>query len=156
MFGILQWFSRLLRNMLYICTVFHNPKNKKNMYQRKLSFSEAVDRALKCNYFNFGGRASLSDFWWFLLFCMLSFVLGVFLGGVLGEAVACAIGVFVSVTLFVPMLSMAVRRLHDVNRSGWWLPFAITGIGLVPLLIWFCSSSHMDMNVYGDIPNMVD
>lgn len=126
------------------------------MYQRKLSFSEAIDHAIRNNYLNFSGRASLSDFWWFMLFSLMALFIGVFVGGVLGEIVACSVGVLVSVFLFMPMVSMAVRRLHDVNRSGWWLPVALTGIGLVPLLVWFCAGSHMDYNQYGDIPNLVD
>lgn len=126
------------------------------MYQRQLTFSEAIDKALRDNYLNFRGRAALSDFWWFMLFSVLALFISVFVGGVLGEVVAGIVGTLVLVFLFLPMLSMAVRRLHDVGRSGWWLPLAITGIGLIPLLIWFCTGSHMCINQYGDIPNMVD
>lgn len=121
-----------------------------------MTFSEAIDHALKCNYLNFSGRAALSDFWWFMLFSLLTFVTSVFVGGVLGEAAACVIGALVLMFLMLPMLSMAVRRLHDVNRSGWWLPLAVTGIGMLPLLVWFCTGSYMDYNRYGDIPNMID
>ena len=79
-----------------------------------------------------------------------------FVVGVLGNVAACVVGVLVLMFLMLPMLSMAVRRLHDVNRSGWWLPLAVTGIGLLPLLVWFCAGSYMDNNRYGDIPNMID
>ncbi len=126
------------------------------MYQRQLTFSEAIDCALKCNYLNFSGRAALSDFWWFMLFSLLTFITSVFVVGVLGNVAACVVGVLVLMFLMLPMLSMAVRRLHDVNRSGWWLPLAVTGIGLLPLLVWFCTGSYMDNNSYGDIPNMID
>ena len=126
------------------------------MYQRQLSFGEAIDRALKCNYCNLSGRASLSGFWWFALFTLLALGISMFLGGVFGEKVAFVIGAMVQIVLFMPMLSVAVRRLHDVNRSGWMLLLAVTGIGLIPLVIWLCSGSFMDYNRYGDIPNMVD
>ncbi len=126
------------------------------MYQRQLTFSEAIDCALKCNYLNFSGRAALSDFWWFMLFSLLTFFTSVFVVGVLGEVAAYVVGALVLMFLMLPMLSMAVRRLHDVNRSGWWLPLAVTGIGLLPLLVWFCTGSYMDYNRYGDIPNMID
>ena len=126
------------------------------MYQRQLTFSEAIDCALKCNYLNFSGRAALSDVWWFMLFSLLTFFTSVFVVGVLGEVAAYVVGALVLMFLMLPMLSMAVRRLHDVNRSGWWLPLAVTGIGLLPLLVWFCTGSYMDYNRYGDIPNMID
>ena len=126
------------------------------MYQRQLTFSEAIDCALKCNYLNFSGRAALSDFWWFMLFSLLTFFTSVFVVGVLGEVAAYVVGALVLMFLMLPMLSMAVRRLHDVNRSGWWLPLAVTGIGLLPLLVWFCTGSYMDYNRYGDIPNMIE
>ncbi len=88
-----------------------------------------------------------------MLFSLLTFITSVFVVGVLGNVAACVVGVLVLMFL---MLSMAVRRLHDVNRSGWWLPLAVTGIGLLPLLVWFCTGSYMDNNRYGDIPNMID
>jgi uncharacterized membrane protein YhaH (DUF805 family) len=74
-------------------------------------------------YVDFDGRASRSEFWWFFLFqviviLVLSIVLSV-------------LGTLVSLALLLPSLGAAVRRLHDIGKSGWWI-----FIGLIPLIGW--------------------
>lgn len=93
-------------------------------------------RPLK-NYAKFSGRASRAEFWWFFLFAMLTYFVIAFLFGATAGGMAAmdpasaaaggalgAIGIFVLLfwlALFVPILAVQVRRLHDTNRSGWWL-----------------------------------
>ncbi len=102
------------------------------------------------NYFNFNGRASRSEYWWFYLFCLL---LGV-LGNVADAATGYAGGygtmywLIVAATFF-PSLAVAARRLHDVGKSGWWLLIAITIIGIIPLIIWLASQGTKLYNLYG-------
>lgn len=125
------------------------------MYQRELSFSEAIDYALKNHYCRFVGRASASEFWWFALFYVMAVSITMFISGVLGRHVALALGLLVSLSLALPLVSLMVRRLHDVGHSGWWLLLWFTGIGVFVLLFWFLKSSDMYTNEYGPVPNMV-
>jgi uncharacterized membrane protein YhaH (DUF805 family) len=57
-----------------------------------------------------------------------------------------------SLALFLPGLAVSVRRLHDLDRTGWWLLIILTGIGLILLLIWFCLRGTTGPNRYGPDP----
>lgn len=83
---------------------------------------------VKClrNYANFRGRASLPEFWYFVLF--LFFILLAVLLAVKIAMTLCPIGggrryigLFAGVPFLLPYLAVAVRRLHDIGRSGWWM-----------------------------------
>ena len=70
-------------------------------------------------YFQFNGRSSRYDFWSFILVnALISFLLGVF-DGMLGTSGM--LSVLYSLAVLIPMLAVQVRRLHDINKSGWWL-----------------------------------
>jgi len=111
------------------------------------------------NYFKFSGRSSRSSFWWYQLLdwiviaTVLELVdvvlhnndLGYFYHPDYGGLLSIIWGV---ITL-IPYISLAVRRLHDTNHSGWWLLIALTIIGIIPLIIWFCSSGTKGKNTYG-------
>lgn len=87
------------------------------------------DRYIGCfkKYATFRGRANRAEYWWFSLFNLLAAIVTSFFG-VLGT-------VYYAVS-FLPGMAVAIRRLHDVNRSAWWyfLPL-LTLVGLVVLLI---------------------
>lgn len=82
---------------------------------------------VKClrNYANFRGRASLPEFWYFVLF--LFFILLAVLLAVMIVMTFCPIGgrryigLLAGVPFLLPYLAVAVRRLHDIGRSGWWM-----------------------------------
>ena len=58
------------------------------------------------------------------------------------------INAFFSMVTLLPSLAAGCRRLHDVNRSGWWQLIALTVIGLVPLIIWLASKPVKEKNNY--------
>jgi uncharacterized membrane protein YhaH (DUF805 family) len=60
------------------------------------------------------------------------------------------IGIMVGLVLFLPSLAVFARRLHDRNRSGWWILIAITIIGLIPLFYWLVSEGSKEANEYGE------
>ena len=126
------------------------------MYQRQVTFKEAVMMALTQNYCNFSGRSSRSEFWWFQLF---GFVLGIVVCLVFcwsQNATNIASGL-VSLALLLPNLGLCVRRLHDIGKSGWWIFLSLIPlIGGIILLIWYCKDSQPGDNEYGPIPNMVN
>jgi uncharacterized membrane protein YhaH (DUF805 family) len=94
-----------------------------------VTFGQAVSEGLR-HVFTFQGRASRSAFWWFILFTLIAqFVIDMIVGIATNntQSVDSTLG-FISVLL---TLSLAVRRLHDSNHSGWWWL-----IGFVPLVGW--------------------
>jgi len=89
-------------------------------------------------YAVFRGRAPRAEYWWFVLFEILALVVVPFLygllhflfigSGVIAEAAVVAL-VLTGFALLLPHLAVTVRRLHDIDISGWWLvPFFLTGL----------------------------
>jgi uncharacterized membrane protein YhaH (DUF805 family) len=80
-------------------------------------------------YAQFSGRSPRAEYWWFALFSFLISLPAAIIDVMLGSQ---AINGLVSLALFLPSLAVSVRRLHDLDRSGWWVlaPLAV----LVPTL----------------------
>lgn len=107
------------------------------------------------NGFNFHDRASRKEYWLFLLITYVFSVVTAFLDMEFdfadGEALVLT-GILYLVHL-IPLLAVSVRRLHDVDKSGWWLLIGFTGIGAVLLLVFFCLGSTKGQNHYGPAPS---
>ena len=116
----------------------------------KVSFPQAVKLGFK-NYFKFSGRATRAEYWWWLLFTVLAgIVLNVVntLTGTMGMLVF----LFVLATL-VPSLALGARRLHDINRTGWWLLLLfVLVIGWIVLIVWAIKQGYNGPNKYGPDP----
>lgn len=126
------------------------------MYQRQLEFGEAVKRALTVNYCNFEGRASRSEYWWFSLFGVpVSAIISVvFCWSDTAKLIVS--GIF-SLACFLPSLGLAVRRLHDIGKSGWFILISlIPVVGWILIIIWLVKESDPTPNMYGPVPNMVE
>ncbi|GHF28154.1 hypothetical protein GCM10017044_24180 [Kordiimonas sediminis] len=54
-----------------------------------------------------------------------------------------------TILVLLPSISLGARRLHDINRSGWWLLLWCTIIGIIPLLYWACKPGDNQQNDYG-------
>jgi uncharacterized membrane protein YhaH (DUF805 family) len=118
---------------------------------RVVGFGDAVGLALR-NYVNFSGRSSRAAYWFFVLAAiLLGFVTGFVDAAWFGWGVddPQPLSNLVSLLLFLPWLGLAVRRLHDVNRSGWWLLLVLTVIGIIPLLFWLCQQGDRFTNRFG-------
>lgn len=118
--------------------------------QRQVSFIEAIQMGFQ-KYCCFKGRASRSEYWWWVLF---TFIIGAVLGmfGKSGEIIS---GI-VSLALFLPGLGLCVRRLHDINKSGWWVLLALIPlVGQIILIVWLAKPSDPSENQYGSMPNVV-
>lgn len=124
------------------------------MYQRQVSFEDAVRSALQQNYCNFSGRASRSEFWWYVLF---TFLVSVVIGwiGFVSRDLGNVINTLVGLALLLPGLGLSVRRLHDTGRSGWWILInLIPVVGNIIYLVWMCQDSQMTPNQYGSVPHL--
>lgn len=122
-----------------------------------MTFIDSIKSCLD-KYATFRGRALRSEYWWFWTFYILTeFVtmivfgfIGYLCGDVAGMMIAGYIGAFLSsLMLFLPMLSVFVRRLHDTNHSGWWYFIAFVPlIGGIWLLVLLLTDSDEE-NEYG-------
>lgn len=122
-----------------------------------MTFIDSIKSCLD-KYATFRGRAPRSEYWWFWTFYVLTeFVtmivfgfIGYLCGDVAGMMIAGYIGAFLSsLMLFLPMLSVFVRRLHDTNHSGWWYFIAFVPlIGGIWLLVLLLTDSDEE-NEYG-------
>ena len=148
------------------------------MYQRQVSFGEAISRAMK-KYCCFSGRASRSEFWWFTLFLyIVQFAASLLSCGIYGSSVSALavdpmavnnpqvinnlISLYVlpsviGLVFLLPGLGLLFRRLHDAGHSGFcWLLAFIPLIGGLILLVFTLQGSQMFTNKYGTEPNVVD
>lgn len=112
--------------------------------------------ALK-NYAQFSGRATRSEYWYFLLFQIIFAIAAVVLDSVLGLSFAGLPYGFIYLSyilaLFLPALAVGVRRLHDVNKSGWFILITfIPLIGGIWLLIVLTRKGTSGENRYGPDP----
>ena len=112
-----------------------------------MTFSESVSTCLK-KYFVFQGRASRSEYWWFQLIVSPSYLISTILENEISYF-------FLGVTLFtlIPAISAGVRRLHDTNRSGFFLLISfIPFIGGLVLLFFLIPEGTKGKNKFGPDP----
>ena len=126
-----------------------------------MTFRNAIKHAfIKC--FDFKSRSSRSEFWYFYLFTTILGFIGLqidrllnleILGLQLAQEIIILgpIYIFLYFLFFIPSLSLYIRRLHDINRSGWWLLIAlIPFIGIITLIFFWCLKGTQEKNTYGD------
>ena len=105
------------------------------------------------NYTNFSGRASRSEYWYFVLAYYILYIVLVVLGNAVSDGVGLALGSLLGLGLLLPSLAVAVRRLHDTSHSGWWLFIVLIPlIGGLWLLYLMCVPSDPTDNQYGSCP----
>ncbi|MBN4098609.1 DUF805 domain-containing protein (plasmid) [Methylobacterium sp. OT2] len=115
-----------------------------------VNFQDAIAICLK-KYAKFTGRASRSEYWYFLLFVGLAQIISSIIDGfVIGfDKDIGPFSFITSLVTFLPFLAVAVRRLHDTNRSGWMFLLALIPIaGPIILLVFFCQKSKNEGNTY--------
>lgn len=108
--------------------------------------------ALK-KYADFSGRAQRSEYWYFILFYFLIY-LGLFvISAVGGRVIGSAVGVLLilfSLAMLIPSLSVCARRLHDTDRTGWWMLISLVPLlGGIILLIFLVQDSQPGENRFG-------
>ena len=115
-----------------------------------MNFGEAIASGFS-NYVNFSSRAARSEYWYWVLFNVLAQVVTEIIdNAVIGISLTTAI---FSLAVLLPGIAVAARRLHDVDRTGWWLLLAfVPVIGLIVLLIWFCTKGTDGPNRFGPDP----
>ena len=121
-----------------------------------MSFVEAVQTCVTKKYATFSGRARRSEYWYYTLFSILVSLVTSVVGGALfvhSEGDVNILSALASIALFLPGLGVAIRRLHDIGKSGWWyLILLVPFIGWIVLLIFLCRDSDRGPNRFGPSP----
>ena len=105
-----------------------------------MNFAEAI-RTCFTKYVDFNGRAKRPEFWWWALF--------VFLASLVAQWIGYLPSLVVSLGTLLPSIAVGARRLHDIDKSGWWQL-----VGLIPfigwiIMIWWCVQDSKDPNRFG-------
>lgn len=120
---------------------------------RMVGFRDAVSLGFK-NYFNFNGRSSRGAYWyWTLALLIFSIVTITFDAMIYPQSLEPGgigpLNTILSLITFIPGISISVRRLHDIGRSGWWLLIVFTIIGIIPVIYWACQAGTRAANQFG-------
>ena len=113
-------------------------------------FEDLTNSVISCfnKYFDFETRSSRKEFWYWQLFRILMFLSITFL-----ESLGLSGLLFISNFIFlIPEVAVSIRRLHDINKSGWWILLTLTIIGIIPLTYFYCIKGDDGVNDYGQ-PN---
>lgn len=136
-------FARLKQNPLF--TSLETKGDKMNWYLTVLK-----------KYAEFSGRARRKEYWMFALMNFLISILISIVGAVIGDTdglIAVSLSGVYALFIFIPSLAVTVRRLHDTNKSGWWILITLVPlIGGLVLLIFMIMDSDPNTNAYGANP----
>ena len=111
--------------------------------------------ALK-KYAVFGGRSRRKEYWYFVLFSLIvSLVLSAVdaLLGTFGSSNVGLLGGIYGLAVLIPSIAVSVRRLHDIDRTGWWVLIGLVPvIGTIVLLVFAASDGTPGENRFGPNP----
>jgi uncharacterized membrane protein YhaH (DUF805 family) len=116
--------------------------------------------ALK-KYAVFSGRSRRKEYWYFVLFVIIiSTVLNIIDGLIGAYARTAGVGLLSSIfslAILIPSIAVTVRRLHDTDRSGWWVLISLVPlVGWIVLLVFTVQDSTPGINRYGPNPKSTD
>ena len=122
-----------------------------------VKFTTAVQEGFR-RYIDFSGRSTRAEYWWFALFLFIGSILAGLLDTIMGNDGGSSSGplegLFFLATL-IPALAVGARRLHDVNRSGWWQLLILTFFGIILLIVWAVRQGDIGSNRHGVDPRQV-
>ena len=117
-----------------------------------MNFIEAV-KVCFAKYATSNGRAVRSEYWYFTLFWAIGTIITVILDSIffpgLVEGAYTPLNMIFSLGILLPYIGVAARRLHDVNRSGWWQLIPLTIIGIIPYIYWVTKKGDEGENRFG-------
>ena len=103
-----------------------------------------------CEFYRARAR---SEFWYWALFAILASIAGELIDlALFTSSTFTPVQTLVNLALFLPGLAVSVRRLHDLDRTGWWLLLIFTVIGMIVLLVWDCMRGTVGPNRFGPDP----
>ena len=127
-----------------------------------MSFPDAVRNVLINKFGDFNGRATRSEYWWWALASFIISIPFTILDGIIfgwGYDDPVWFSILLSIAIFIPTLTLTVRRLHDKGKSGWFLLILVVPLinicFMIVLLVWFIQDGDAHVNSYGDVPTNV-
>jgi uncharacterized membrane protein YhaH (DUF805 family) len=125
------------------------------MERGAMGFTDAIKTGFQ-KYIGFSGRAARSEYWYWVLFVILvqivAWLIDMTLFGFNTTGVN-PIGALASLALLLPGLAVSIRRLHDIDRVGWWIFLALIPIvGAIVLIYWACLRGTVGENRFGPDP----
>jgi uncharacterized membrane protein YhaH (DUF805 family) len=114
-----------------------------------MNFADAIKSGFS-NYVNFSDRACRSEYWYWVLFVVIGFIVT----RIIDYGIGYPITYFLfALAIVIPGIAIGIRRLHDLDRSGWWLFLnLIPLVGAIVLIVWFCSQGTQGANRFGQDP----
>jgi uncharacterized membrane protein YhaH (DUF805 family) len=117
-----------------------------------MQFQDAIRSGFR-NYVNFSGRAARSEYWYWVLFVvLLSIVAAILDNAVFPFTETPPLSAVTSLILFLPGLAVGFRRLHDIDRTAWWVLLVFTVLGSILLIVWACMKGTAGPNRFGPDP----
>jgi uncharacterized membrane protein YhaH (DUF805 family) len=93
-----------------------------------MGFTQAVQSVLLKNYANFKGRASRSEYWFYILFYMIIYMI---FGFIITQMPSLSFLGILYLGLIIPSIAVTARRMHDVDKSGWFMLIPFYSLYLV-------------------------
>jgi uncharacterized membrane protein YhaH (DUF805 family) len=116
-----------------------------------MDFAQAVKTCLN-KYATFSGRAQRSEYWYFFLFMVIVNIVASVLDSIIFGDMP-VLYLISTLALIVPSIAAGVRRLHDTDKSGWWLLLGlIPFVGAIVLIVFFCQRGTVGQNQFGADP----
>ena len=112
-----------------------------------MGFGEAIQTGFS-NWLNLSGRATRSEYWYWSLFVFICVIVTKATNELTGIPIARPTSVIATLL----MLAISVRRLHDLDESGWWVLLALLPYGKIILIVWFWLRGTVGPNRFGDDP----
>ncbi len=123
-----------------------------NFETLKMNVEQATRTSLG-KFADFSGRSSRPEYWYFLLPVIVILIVANLIDSILLDGMP-ILGTILGLAALVPTLSAGVRRLHDTDRSGWWLLLALVPIvGGLALLYLYCQPGSPGENRFGPEPS---
>lgn len=113
-------------------------------------------KVLKEHYADFNGRARREEYWMFTLFNCIAFIVVAIIDG-LQSLVTGVPGILYGLyylAVIIPGIAVSVRRLHDLNKSGWMLLVSLIPLVGIIVLVWMCTEGDKGANPYGNDPKL--
>ena len=101
-----------------------------------MTFQDSI-RTVLSKYATFTGRAGRPEYWWWVLAVLIAAAVASVLDGMIFGSDVSIFGGLLSLAIVVPNIAVGVRRLHDTDRSGWWLALSLIPVIGLLVLIWF-------------------
>ena len=105
------------------------------------------------HYINFEGRARRKEYWMFTLFSGIFSLVTFFVDSSLGLLDSIGLNTIYTLAILCPTFAVSIRRMHDINKSGWWLLLAVF---IFPVIYFMCKDSDIGDNDFGTSEKYLD